>query len=569
MGDDRTHPVKAQLLRSRAADEAKATPAPASPHKHRRSEIVDLDAGSLQKHSHVTGDIVRLAEFVDARIAIKPPVPATIPATIPAGGGEAPAGTGFVSVADGRFAEPRWLAKSDVGLGNVDNTSDANKPVSTATQTALDGKETAGAAAAAQSAAAADATAKANAARADACALCDPAGAAATVQGNLSSHTAATTGAHGGIVASTDARLSDARTPTAHSHAPGEITGTAVVTTDPRLSDARAPTTHSHTPGDVTGTAVVTNDARLSDARTPLTHSHSPSDVTGTAVVTNDARLSDARTPLTHSHAPVDITGTAVVTTDARLSDARAPTQHAITDSAKHSSTATTGNMLKADANGLPVAVTNTDTDVADAVAKRHANTNDPSAPEKAAFAYPLIFVPNSQRVFRSMADVATAGFLTISGTAYFVYMGRVGPAAITPKYVRAYLRVVAASLTVAEAGIFSTPEPPNFAASQSVSKLAAVATWDSLTSGLGMKKSGQMSTSVAAGTHLWAGFRAQFSTMPNFTGLIYDNRSGEILVTASAAAFSTAGPWTGVLVAAQTSVTPAACCPELMLTLD
>ncbi len=30
------------------------------------------------------------------------------------------------------------LTKSDVGLGNVDNTSDANKPVSTATQTALD-----------------------------------------------------------------------------------------------------------------------------------------------------------------------------------------------------------------------------------------------------------------------------------------------------------------------------------------------------------------------------------------------------------------------------------------------
>ena len=33
------------------------------------------------------------------------------------------------------------LDKDDVGLGNVDNTSDANKPVSTATQTALDGKE--------------------------------------------------------------------------------------------------------------------------------------------------------------------------------------------------------------------------------------------------------------------------------------------------------------------------------------------------------------------------------------------------------------------------------------------
>jgi hypothetical protein len=32
------------------------------------------------------------------------------------------------------------LAKADVGLGNVDNTSDANKPVSTAAQAALDGK---------------------------------------------------------------------------------------------------------------------------------------------------------------------------------------------------------------------------------------------------------------------------------------------------------------------------------------------------------------------------------------------------------------------------------------------
>lgn len=32
------------------------------------------------------------------------------------------------------------LVKADVSLGNVDNTSDANKPVSTATQTALNGK---------------------------------------------------------------------------------------------------------------------------------------------------------------------------------------------------------------------------------------------------------------------------------------------------------------------------------------------------------------------------------------------------------------------------------------------
>jgi hypothetical protein len=36
---------------------------------------------------------------------------------------------------------PTGIVKGDVGLGNVDNTSDANKPVSTATQTALDLKQ--------------------------------------------------------------------------------------------------------------------------------------------------------------------------------------------------------------------------------------------------------------------------------------------------------------------------------------------------------------------------------------------------------------------------------------------
>lgn len=37
-------------------------------------------------------------------------------------------------------ATTNGLAKGNVGLGNVDNTSDAAKPISTATQTALDGK---------------------------------------------------------------------------------------------------------------------------------------------------------------------------------------------------------------------------------------------------------------------------------------------------------------------------------------------------------------------------------------------------------------------------------------------
>ena len=46
--------------------------------------------------------------------------------------------------------------------------------------------------------------------------------------------------------------------------------------------------------------------------------------------------------------------------------------QHAITATADHTSTATSGQMLKANANGLPVDATNTDAAVADAVSKAH-----------------------------------------------------------------------------------------------------------------------------------------------------------------------------------------------------
>jgi hypothetical protein len=49
-----------------------------------------------------------------------------------------PTFTGTVTIPTGAsITAPTGLVKGDVGLGNVDNTSDANKPVSTATQTAL------------------------------------------------------------------------------------------------------------------------------------------------------------------------------------------------------------------------------------------------------------------------------------------------------------------------------------------------------------------------------------------------------------------------------------------------
>lgn len=50
---------------------------------------------------------------------------------------------------------------------------------------------------------------------------------------------------------------------------------------------------------------------------------------------------------------------------------------HAITGTSDHTSTATAGQMLKADANGLPVDGSNTDTEVASAVTLKHTQGTD------------------------------------------------------------------------------------------------------------------------------------------------------------------------------------------------
>lgn len=69
------------------------------------------------------------------------------------------------------------------------------------------------------------------------------------------------------------------------------------------------------------GDYVATSDARLSDARTPVAHNHAVDDVNGLQTVLDglqpagdyveatDARLSNSRTPLAHNHAVGDVTG--------------------------------------------------------------------------------------------------------------------------------------------------------------------------------------------------------------------------------------------------------------------
>jgi hypothetical protein len=100
--------------------------------------------------------------------------------------------------------------------------------------------------------------------------------AAAAAQDDIDDHAGLTTTAHGGIVASTDPRLTDARTPTTHSHPVGQIgTGTPAAGTyvDGATGAWTAiPSGGSVAWGDVTGKP---------DEFPPEDHDHAIADVTG------------------------------------------------------------------------------------------------------------------------------------------------------------------------------------------------------------------------------------------------------------------------------------------------
>ena len=101
----------------------------------------EIDAGIAKANAAVPGsrtvngkalsaDVTLSAADVGARASSWTPDAAEVGAD-PAGTAETKANAVQTNIS---------LTKADVGLGNVDNTSDANKPISTATQTALNGK---------------------------------------------------------------------------------------------------------------------------------------------------------------------------------------------------------------------------------------------------------------------------------------------------------------------------------------------------------------------------------------------------------------------------------------------
>jgi hypothetical protein len=132
------------------------------------------------------------------------------------------------------------LSKSDVGLGNVDNTSDASKPVSTAMQNALDGKAAA-------------------------------------------SHTHTIANVTGLQTALDGKQASGSYASATHGHSISDVTGLQTALDGKQAAGSYAAATHGHAIGDVTGLQTAL------DGKAATSHTHSADAITSGTIAT--ARL--------------------------------------------------------------------------------------------------------------------------------------------------------------------------------------------------------------------------------------------------------------------------------------
>ena len=173
-----------------------------------------------------------------------------------------------------------------------------------------------------------------------------------------------------------------------------------------------------------------------------------------------------------------------------------------------------------------------------------------------------------TQRIYRSALPThsfaAVGGFITISGTAYYVYIGRTGQS-ITAAFVELHVTTAGAGAQTAEIGLFSTPTAPGKSA-QTLTKIVATGTVDSLTATGAKRNTTNFAQLVPANTHLWAAFRtAMATTQPTCYGLESDISQGHVLTTTGGGALTGLTTASGALVAIGTNMIA----PDLRVTLD
>lgn len=172
----------------------------------------------------------------------------------------------------------------------------------------------------------------------------------------------------------------------------------------------------------------------------------------------------------------------------------------------------------------------------------------------------PSAFVEPETNVYVNtmLTRAAASTFLTVSGTAYCVYVGRT-TRPYTAAFVECHLTDLGAGTQVAELGIFSSPLAPN-RGNQTLSKLVATGTVDTLTSAQGVKRNtASFAFAIGSGTHLWAVMRVVMATtQPSFIGLAADMSQGHILVLTGASALTGIATIAGVTVSAtQQTIAP------------
>jgi hypothetical protein len=270
---------------------AKATPADVTSAVAAVVNASPVSLDTLRELAASLGDDANFASTVTNALAAKAPV-------------ASPTFTGTVS----------GITKGMVGLGSVDNTADAAKPVSTA-QAAADS--------AVASAAASDATSKANTAQAYAIQRANHTGtqAAATISDFASAAVSATASSYAAA---------------SHTHTAGQVSGLATVATTGSYADlTNQPTipaaVTSLPAASITGLATVATSGSYADLSSvpasfaPAAHNQAWSTITSTpttlngygitdAVGSSDSRLSDARTPTSHTHALSSLTQSGATT---------------------------------------------------------------------------------------------------------------------------------------------------------------------------------------------------------------------------------------------------------------
>lgn len=171
----------------------------------------------------------------------------------------------------------------------------------------------------------------------------------------------------------------------------------------------------------------------------------------------------------------------------------------------------------------------------------------------------------STQRVLQSaLARVAVGTFLTISGTAYYLYLGRIARD-ITVLFAEFHVTTAGAGAQTAEIGLFSSTNSPN-KSGQTLTKIVATGTVDSVTTTGVKRNTSSFAQLISAGTHLWAAIRfAMATTQPTCSGRAGDMSQGHVLTTTGGGALTGLSTASGTIPAIATATVA----PDVRVTLD